>query len=406
MKSHDGSQTNAWLRRIVARPLATAVLALACLLVGMPAAVASAAPAAPVISGPARIQFSADPDGFVSTLTWDAVPGAVEYRVYHAETNYYVGSVTEPSCEIFGMEGFTYHHYVVAVDSAGATSPPSNQADILTSAPVPPAGPAGFDVIPLTIFGVQTSSAPLGDLPVKIPYDSRWVTGDPATLRMMHYNGTSWVDVTTSVDTANSFVYGKASADSVFAVMQPNGSVVPPGGVEPTVSAPPPVSIEPTSAVKPVPVTPPVFEPVWRLYNKSNGTHFYTASEAEKNSVVAEQSQTYSVDGVAYQVNVASAANSAPLFRFYNKKNGSHFYTSSVAEKNNLIASLSATYSFDGPAYGVSLTAPAGSTTVWRFFNKKNGAHFYTASEAEKASVMATLAGTYTLEGPAFYLAP
>ena len=406
MTSHDGSQMDAWLRRIVARPLATAVLALACLLVGMPSAVASAAPAAPVISGPTRIQFSADPDGFVSYLTWDAVPGAVEYRVYHAETNYYVGSVTEPSCQIFGMQGFTYHDYVVAVDSAGATSTPSNQADILTTAPVPPAAPAGFDVIPLTVFGVQTSSAPVGDIPVKIPYDSRWVTGDPTALRMMHYNGTSWVDVTTSVDTASSFVYGKAPADSVFAIMQANGSVVPPGGIEPTSPVPPPVSVEPPTGVKPLPVTPPVFEPVLRLYNKRNGSHFYTASDAEKSRVVAALPQTYSLDGVAYQINVASAANNAPLFRFYNKKNGSHFYTSSVAEKNNLIANLSATYSFDGPAYNVSLTPTTVSTTVWRFFNKKNGAHFYTASDAEKASVMATLAGTYTLEGPAFYLAP
>ena len=48
----------------------------------------------------------------------------------------------------------------------------------------------------------------------------------------------------------------------------------------------------------------------------------------------------------------------------------------------------------------------SGATTVWRFFNKKNGSHFYTASAAEKASVIAKLSATYSLDGAAFYLAP
>ena len=42
--------------------------------------------------------------------------------------------------------------------------------------------------------------------------------------------------------------------------------------------------------------------------------------------------------------------------------------------------------------------------TVYRFYNKKNGSHFYTASEAEKNRVLAKLSGTYTLDGPAFWV--
>ena len=95
-----------------------------------------------------------------------------------------------------------------------------------------------------------------------------------------------------------------------------------------------------------------------------------------------------------------------PLHRFYNKKNGSHFYTASEAEKNSVIANLSATYSYDGVAYNVSATQVAGSTPVYRFFNKNNGSHFYTASEAEKNSVLANLSATYALDGVAFYAVP
>ena len=97
-------------------------------------------------------------------------------------------------------------------------------------------------------------------------------------------------------------------------------------------------------------------KPVYRFYNLRNGSHFYTASLAEKNSVQANLSDTYHYEGPAYVVNTANALNSSPLYRFYNKKNGSHFYTASLAEKNSVQANLSATYAYDGPAYNVCLT--------------------------------------------------
>ena len=74
--------------------------------------------------------------------------------------------------------------------------------------------------------------------------------------------------------------------------------------------------------------------PVYRFYNKRNGSHFYTSSEAEKHSVVEELSKTYSLDGVAYHV---LASYPTPLYRFYNKTNGSHFYTASEAEKSRVM---------------------------------------------------------------------
>jgi hypothetical protein len=153
-------------------------------------------------------------------------------------------------------------------------------------------------------------------------------------------------------------------------------------------------TITPASTVK----------PVWRFYNKRNGSHFYTATLSECNSVRDNLSATYAYEGPAYTINTLNALNSSPLYRFYNKRNGSHFYTASLAEKNSVQANLSATYAYDGPAYNVCLTP--SMTTVWRFYNKKNGSHFYTANPAEKANVQANLSATYSLDGPGFYIAP
>jgi serralysin len=143
---------------------------------------------------------------------------------------------------------------------------------------------------------------------------------------------------------------------------------------------------------------------VFRFYNKRNGSHFYTASEDEKSRVQADLSSIYTFEGVAYTVNNRSTLNASPLYRFYNKSNGSHFYTASLAEKTRVQADLSATYSYDGPAYNVCPTP--SDTTVWRFFNKKNGSHFYTASPTEKDNVIKNLGTIYSLDGPGFYIAP
>ncbi len=145
---------------------------------------------------------------------------------------------------------------------------------------------------------------------------------------------------------------------------------------------------------------------VWRFFNKKQGSHFYTASAAEKATVLATLSSTYSLDGLAYSVREATPANDTPLHRFYNKKTGTHFYTASAAEKATVQSTMSATYNYEGVAYYVSDTEPIGAKRVWRFFNKKNGTHFYTASPTEKALVQNTLSATYQLDGPAFFLAP
>jgi len=223
--------------------------ALACLaIIGLSASVAVAAPVAPVISGPTSVQFSYHPSGFRSAVVWDPVPTAVEYRIYNADTLVLIGTNYEPSAMIYGMQGFLYHHYVVAVDAAGNTSPPSNVVDIQTSAPLPPAAPAGFAVLPTTVFDLRTSTAPAVEIPIKIPYTAAEVTGDPGDLRLMHYTGSAWEDVTTSVDTTSSFVNGVASPSSVFAVMESDGTE-PPAAVATTTPSTDQVSLATTTFI-------------------------------------------------------------------------------------------------------------------------------------------------------------
>lgn len=70
-------------------------------------------------------------------------------------------------------------------------------------------------------------------------------------------------------------------------------------------------------------------------------------------------------------------------------------------EKASVETNLAAIYSCDGPAYNVS-AFPYYSKAVYRFYNTRASTHFYTADETEWDSVIADLSGIYTYEGHAF----
>jgi hypothetical protein len=143
---------------------------------------------------------------------------------------------------------------------------------------------------------------------------------------------------------------------------------------------------------------------VFRFYKKSNGSHFYTQSPAEANRVQAWLYASYKYEGMSYVADPAK--NSTPLYRFYNKKNGGHFYTASAVERDNVKKRFASTYLYEGIAYNVSMSPNGGATTIYRFYNKKSGGHFYTASEAERDYVTATYKAVFTYEGIAFWVLP
>lgn len=143
---------------------------------------------------------------------------------------------------------------------------------------------------------------------------------------------------------------------------------------------------------------------VYRFYNLSNGTHFYTPSADEALTVMARWSNVYQYEGISYFADPAK--NTQPLYRFYNNRTGSHFYTASLDEANTVIARWSSIYAFEGQTYSVCPTPVAGGAAIYRFYNLKNGSHFYTASAEEANTVIARWSSTYQWEGPAFWVVP
>jgi VCBS repeat-containing protein/ELWxxDGT repeat protein len=140
---------------------------------------------------------------------------------------------------------------------------------------------------------------------------------------------------------------------------------------------------------------------IYRFFRPDNGFHFFTASEAERDSILANLPH-YKYEGNAFDT-TATALTGDEVFRFFRADNGTHFYTISEAERDSIIANLPH-YKYEGAAYHAYETnVGGGHEELYRFFRPDNGTHFFTASEAERDSIMANLPH-YKYEGIAYYV--
>ena len=147
-----------------------------------------------------------------------------------------------------------------------------------------------------------------------------------------------------------------------------------------------------------------LLQSVYRFRNRVNGYYLWSADENEKAHIIGSLSNTWLYEGVAYRINIANPLNSAPLWRFRNIHGGFYLYTADASEKVSIIKNLPAIWTYEGPAYNVSITPSAAP--VWRFRNLRNGTYLYSADVEEKNSIVAKQSAIWRLEGAAYYLAP
>jgi Ca2+-binding RTX toxin-like protein len=142
---------------------------------------------------------------------------------------------------------------------------------------------------------------------------------------------------------------------------------------------------------------------IYRFFNTQTGTHFYTASEAERDSIIANmphmtfEGNPYDSNGIA-----GNTTGDVPVYRFFNSSTGAHHYTTSEVERASIIQNLPQ-FAFEGIAYYAFSDADIERTALFRFYNTATATHFYTTSEAERDAILATLP-QFSFEGIAYYV--
>ena len=150
---------------------------------------------------------------------------------------------------------------------------------------------------------------------------------------------------------------------------------------------------------------------VYRFFIPSIGSHFYTASEVEKQSVI-DNLPNYVYEGESYRVVSHSESNdplsgAKPVYRFFNQSTGVHLYTISEVEKDFVQNNLS-NYTFENVAYYAYDTSQENTTELYRFYHSEGDFHFYTPSLTERDFILDNLP-EYQLEGNdgvAYYVEP
>lgn len=141
---------------------------------------------------------------------------------------------------------------------------------------------------------------------------------------------------------------------------------------------------------------------VHRFYNFLFGNHLYTTNEEERNRVMTYVS-TYRYEGRSNFGESLYQVGRVPVHRFYNFNKGFHFYTANQSEATLINDSLYSSFRYEGVAYYSYLTPEVGTVPNHRFYNKINGSHFYTTNQAEATYVNDSLYNTYKYEGVAWY---
>ena len=147
-------------------------------------------------------------------------------------------------------------------------------------------------------------------------------------------------------------------------------------------------------------------KPVYRFYNTKLGSHFFTINGNERNSVIANLPQ-YAYEGISFFAypSTVGPTGLSPVHRFYNTITGTHFLTISAAEQQYVVATFPQ-FKYEGISWYAQAGGGNGTMPLYRFYRTDNQTHFYTVSQAERDYVIASLGAYYNYEGIAYYVWP
>jgi hypothetical protein len=119
------------------------------------------------------------------------------------------------------------------------TGPGDTTLSTQTGGPPPPTGLKiiGTGGQPV-YYNIDTTATFSGPVTICIKYDGSQVSGPESKLKLMHDIANGFVEITTSLDTANDIICGSTTSFSAFAVMEPEAET-PVGGIAGVVDSEP-----------------------------------------------------------------------------------------------------------------------------------------------------------------------
>ncbi len=138
---------------------------------------------------------------------------------------------------------------------------------------------------------------------------------------------------------------------------------------------------------------------VFRFFNKKTGHHFFTTSTDEAFSVFMNLDD-YSYEGIKF--GISQSSGNLQVFRMHNSLTGRHLYTASVNEMR--VVDAQPGWNLEGISFNAHQTGGSGREEVFRFLNTVDGSHFYTSDDNEANQLRTNSSFRhFSYEGVAFY---
>ncbi len=147
--------------------------------------------------------------------------------------------------------------------------------------------------------------------------------------------------------------------------------------------------------------------PVYRFFDKIYGTHFFTSDVGERNTVLTTRSADLVQENNGFGDVSASSTSAVAVYRFFDTKFGTHFFTANAGERDTVINTRSdLKYEVNSTFYEHS-SQQSGDVAVYRLFDTKTGTQFLTGDQNEFNGLTNAGSSTYRAdlrnEGVAFY---
>jgi hypothetical protein len=145
---------------------------------------------------------------------------------------------------------------------------------------------------------------------------------------------------------------------------------------------------------------------VHRFWSPVLSGHFYTISQEEMDVLINQFAGTWNYEGIAYHAfGAALDPDLMPVYRFWSDQLGTHFYTISEEERDNVINQFAYVWTYEGVAFYAYPEGqqPPEALPVYRFWSNILSKHFYTISEEEMQKVIDEYSYTWGFEGIAWY---
>lgn len=165
---------------------------------------------------------------------------------------------------------------------------------------------------------------------------------------------------------------------------------------------PPATAVEVTVPATSTVTIPVATSDIFRFYDTDTGLHFYTNSAGERD-IVLQSAPQFQYEGSVFKVPASAGPDVTDVYRFFDTASSAHFYTASSAERDAIQATMPGMI-YEGAAFKAYADAGSdeGYQAVHRFLRTDTGTHFYTASDAERDVVEATLP-LFRYEGIAYF---